>query len=248
VSDHVLVWDIETTPDLATMARVYGRPKMSAVEAREALAGQFPKLPLHRIVCIGALIASSSETGWSVETLGAPHIGDRSEPDLISSFVDKIGSLKPQLVTFNGNSFDLPVLRYRAMLHRIGASSLGSRAYFSRFGEDAIDLCDVLASYNSQAKVTLDLLCKSLAISGKPPNISGADVERLVTAGRVQEVADYCETDVVNTYRIWLLFELFRGHLTHASWDASEANLRSFIAPRTVSKPHLKAVLLSDQW
>src|SRR5262245_3188272 len=106
------------------MARTQGRLKMTAGEVREVLAGQFPKLPLHRIVCIGALIASSSETGWVVESLGVPHVGDRNERDLISSFVERIGSLKPQLVTFNGSSFDLPVLRYRAMLYRISAPGL----------------------------------------------------------------------------------------------------------------------------
>jgi 3'-5' exonuclease len=247
VTEHVLIWDIETIPDVSAMARIYGRPVMTPAEVRDALAGQFPKLPVHRIVCIGALIASGSDTGWVVESVGAPHVGDRNERDLISSFIERIGSLKPQLVTFNGSSFDLPVLRYRAMLHRISAPPLTSRAYFSRFAEDAIDLCDVLASYNSQGKVSLDFLCKSLAISGKPSNISGADVERYVSAGKVQEVADYCEIDVVNTYRIWLLFELFRGRLNSASWYASEANLRSFIAQRIASKPHLKSILDSMQ-
>jgi predicted PolB exonuclease-like 3'-5' exonuclease len=225
------------------MARVHGQVKMTAAEARQALGGEFPKLPVHQIVCIGALIASSSEAGWSVESLGAPHIGERSERDLISSFIERIGTLKPQLVTFNGDSFDLPVLRYRAMLHRISAPALFARAYFSRFTEDAVDLCDLLASYNARAKVSLDLLCKSLAIGGKPSNISGADVERYVSAGRVQEVADYCKTDVVNTYRIWLLFELFRGHLTASSWETSEANLRTFVTQKLAVKPHLRPVL-----
>jgi hypothetical protein len=101
VTDHVLVWDVETVPDLAAMARVYGRPKISATEARELLAGQFPKLPTHQVVCIGALIASNSDVGWSVETLGAPHTGERTESDLISSFVERIGALIPSLVDQN---------------------------------------------------------------------------------------------------------------------------------------------------
>jgi predicted PolB exonuclease-like 3'-5' exonuclease len=53
----------------------------------------------------------------AVDALGAPHVGERSEKALISSFVDRIAQLTPQLVTFNGTSFDLPVLRYRAMVH-----------------------------------------------------------------------------------------------------------------------------------
>jgi len=52
-------------------------------------------------------------------------------------------------------------------------------------------------------------------------------------------VADYCETDIVNTYRVWLRYELFRGHLTYATLEASEANLFEFIKARANTKPHL---------
>jgi predicted PolB exonuclease-like 3'-5' exonuclease len=243
MTDHILVWDLETVPDAEAIARISGRREMSTEQVRQALAGEFPKLPTHRIVCIGALIASRLGNVWKVESLGAPHIGERPEQELISSFIDRIGHLKPQLITFNGDTFDLPVLRYRAMLHRVDGSGLYARGYFNRYGDDAVDLCDVLASYNSRSKVSLDLLAKSMGLSGKPSSISGADVERYVSAGRIQEVADYCETDVVNTYRIWLLFERFRGRLSSEGLIASENDLRSFVDSRTPTKPHLRALL-----
>ena len=86
--------------------------------------------------------------------LGAPSVAKQSEKELISSFVDRIAELKPQLVTFNGSSFDLPVLRYRAMVNGISAPGLASRPYFNRYTEDAVDLCDVLSSFSSQGKAT----------------------------------------------------------------------------------------------
>jgi DNA polymerase elongation subunit (family B) len=52
---------------------------------------------------------------------GAPHVGERTEKELISAFCDKIAELSPRLVTFNGHSFDLPVLRYRAMVLGVSA-------------------------------------------------------------------------------------------------------------------------------
>jgi predicted PolB exonuclease-like 3'-5' exonuclease len=82
-----------------------------------------------------------------------------------------------------------------------------------------------------------------LGLGGKPSAISGVDVERYVSSGRIQEVADYCETDIVNTYRIWLLFELFRGKLSQETFKASEGDLRSFIEARLIAKPHLRAVI-----
>jgi predicted PolB exonuclease-like 3'-5' exonuclease len=74
---------------------------------------------------------------------------------LISSFIGRIGELSPQLVTFNGSSFDLPVLRYRAMVHALRRPGLGSRPYFNRYTEDAVDLCDLLSSFSHQGKAKL---------------------------------------------------------------------------------------------
>ena len=48
-----------------------------------------------------------------MDAVAAPHVGERTEKQLIASFCDKIAELRPQLVTFNGSSFDLPVFRYR---------------------------------------------------------------------------------------------------------------------------------------
>ena len=239
----VVVWDLETVPDLEAAARVLGMVGASASEIRTALGDSFPKHPLHKIVCIGALIASRQTQGWSIEAIGAPHLGERSEADLIRSFAEKIGELRPQLVTFNGNSFDLPVLRYRAMVNRVMASGLQVRPYFHRYTEDALDLCDVLGSYTSQAKVKLDQLAKVLGLPGKPPEVDGSQVEDLVGAGKLDEVAQYCESDVLNTYRVWLVYELFRGSITPQELDWSEAQARTFIATRRSSNPHLMAAL-----
>ena len=127
----VIVWDLETVPDLAAAARMLDLGDAPEADVRQALGPDFPKHPLHKIACIGALIASRQPEGWRVDALGAPHIGDRSEGELISAFVEKIGELRPQLVTFSGHSFDLPVLRYRAMVNRVAAGGLQVRPYFT---------------------------------------------------------------------------------------------------------------------
>src|SRR5262249_9663567 len=155
--------------------------------------------------------------------LGAPHVGERSEKALISSFCDRIAELEPQIVTFNGSSFDLPVLRYRAMVHGVAAPGLSARPYFKRYSEDAVDLCDVLSSFNLQARATLNELCRVMGLPGKPDDMSGGEVEKYFRDGRIRDIAAYCESDVVNTYRLWLRHELFRGQLSEAEFQASEA-------------------------
>jgi predicted PolB exonuclease-like 3'-5' exonuclease len=102
-----------------------------------------------------------------------------------------------------------------------------------------MDLCDVLSSFSPQAKATLHEICRVMGLPGKPDGIAGGDVERYFREGRIQEISEYCESDVVNTYRVWLRYELFRGKLSDIAFQASEANLNEFIKARSNSKPHL---------
>ena len=223
MDDYVIAWDLETVPDLAAVARIHGLPTTETEIIREVLGEKFPKHLFHSIVCIGALIARRATIPgpWEVVALGGPHIGERTEAELIAAFVARIAELQPRLVTFNGTRFDLPVLRYRAMLHRIAAPGLSSRPYFHRYTDDAVDLCDVLSSFG-RAKATLHEISRMLGFAGKASGIDGGQVEQLVCEGRIAEVAAYCQEDVVNTYRIWLVHELFCGRLSAREYEASE--------------------------
>jgi predicted PolB exonuclease-like 3'-5' exonuclease len=234
-----IVWDLETIPDLEAFARMQGTPDLEPTEAEAQMGEKFQKLPLHKIVCIGALIAQRSGSAWSVRSLGAPHTGERAEAEIIAAFVERVAELRPQLVSFNGHSYDLPVLRYRAMVNRVPAPGLNRRPYFNRYTDDALDLCDALSSFDARSKVSLDALSKFLGLAGKPAGVDGSQVAQLVKEGRIQEVADYCETDVVNTYRVWLRYELFRGGLTPEAFKASEDDLAAFLRAKAVSHPHL---------
>jgi predicted PolB exonuclease-like 3'-5' exonuclease len=111
MAPYVIVWGLETVPDLRGFAAANWLAGKTGPEVRGAIGDKFPKHIYHSIVCIGALVADREEERWAVDALGAPHVGERSERELISAFVGKIAELTPQLVTFNGNSFDLPVLR-----------------------------------------------------------------------------------------------------------------------------------------
>jgi hypothetical protein len=126
-----------------------------------------------------------------------------------------------------------------ARRQRVAAPGLSARPYFNRYTDDAIDLCDVLSSFAPQAKATLHEICKVMGLSGKPAGIHGGEVARYCLEGKIKEVADYCETDIVNTYRVWLRYELFRGRLTNEVFATSEANLVEFIKLRGNTKPHL---------
>jgi 3'-5' exonuclease len=78
-----------------------------------------------------------------------------------------------------------------------------------------------------------------MGLPGKPDGIDGGEVEKYFHEGRIKEIADCCESDVVNTYRVWLRYELFCGRLSSVGYDASEINLEQFIKARNNAKPHL---------
>jgi 3'-5' exonuclease len=221
----VMVWDLETIPDIAGFARANNLVGKSPDEIRAAIGDEFPKLIYHSIICIGALVATRTSNGWEVRAVGAPHVGQRPEKELIESFVNKIARLSPQLVSYNGCAFDLPVLRYRAMIHNVFAPGLHNRAYYHRYTEDNVDLCDVLSSFTFGAKVKLDELSRIMGLPGKPNGIDGSQVEAYFNAGRIQEIATYCKTDVINTYRLWLRHELFRGRLDQNQFESSERDV-----------------------
>jgi predicted PolB exonuclease-like 3'-5' exonuclease len=236
MNTSVIVWDLETVPDLRGFAAANGLAGKTDEEVRAAIGDKFPKHIYHSIICIGALVAHREDDHWAIDALGAPHVGERSERQLISAFVGKIAELNPQLVTFNGNSFDLPVLRYRAMIHSIAAPGLAERSYFHRYSEDALDLCDALSSFSSGARATLNEISRIMGLTGKPDGMDGSEVEKYHKEGKIKEIADYCESDVVNTYRVWLRYELFQGRLTEATHRASELSLMEFVQRRASAK------------
>jgi hypothetical protein len=75
-NSHVLVWDLETIPDIKGFAAANGHDGKSDEEIRAAIGDKFPKHLYHSIICIGALIAHRDNDHWVVDSLGAPHVGE----------------------------------------------------------------------------------------------------------------------------------------------------------------------------
>ena len=225
VEDSVLVFDIEAVPDVQAFAKAERLESHPDWSVRKQMGEKVARQLFQRIVCIGSLLARRGPDGaWHVDSLEAPHAGEGSERDLIERFVGRLDG-GPLLVSFNGHTFDLPVLRYRAMMHSVDAPALAARRYFDRAAADSIDLCDLLSAQERHARASLDDLSRVLGLDGKPDGVDGAAVEEMFRAGRHAEIAAYCRSDVVNTYRIWLRYELFCGRLDQAQLAASDADL-----------------------
>jgi hypothetical protein len=250
---NVFAFDLETVPDLDAGRRLHGLDGLDDVEVaaamqalrRQQTGSDFQRLHLHRIVVIS--IAARVQDRFRVWSIG----GDGSdERTIIQRFYEGIDRYTPTLVSWNGGGFDLPVLHYRALIHGVSAprywetgtadSSFRFNNYLNRFHERHTDLMDVLAGYQPRANAPLDEMASLCGFPGKM-GMSGDQVLAYVLADDVEPVRDYCETDVLNTYLLYLRFELMRGRLDEASYaaecDAVEAVLRES------GKPHLEAFL-----
>jgi predicted PolB exonuclease-like 3'-5' exonuclease len=219
-----LVFDIETVPDVAGLRRVNALPASLtdadvldwALQQRRAVTGNdFLPLQFQRVVAIAC--ALRDEAGLRVASVGAI---DDPEVELIRRFFDLIEKHTPQLVSWNGGGFDLPVLNHRALIHGLTAARFWEwgdedrdfryNSYLGRYHTRHLDLMDLLAMYQPRNNAKLDDMARLSGFPGKL-GLDGAEVRAAYDAGRLDEIRRYCETDALNTYLLFLRFQLLRG-------------------------------------
>jgi len=251
-----LVFDIETVPDVAGGRRLHGLDGLDDRDVANAMfqmrrqesGGDFLRLHLHRIVAISAVLRHGETL--KVWSLGEP---DAPEEELVQRFFDGLDRFSPTLVSWNGGGFDLPVLHYRALLHGVAAprywetgeedTSFRYNNYLSRYHWRHTDLMDVLAGFQPRANAPLDEIATLLGFPGKM-GMSGAKVWDAFCDGDIAGIRNYCETDVLNTYLVYLRYELIRGRLTPAGYERECQLVRETLTRE--EKPHFREFL--EHW
>ncbi len=235
---NVLVFDIETIPDIDGCRRLYDLHGLSDDDVARAVfqmrrqqsGGDFLRHHLHRIVAISAVLRSGQQ--FKVWSLGDV---DADEEDLLQRFFSGLERYTPRLVSWNGGGFDLPVIHYRSLLYPLNAahywetgqndSSFRYNNYLSRYHDRHTDLMDVLAGYQPRASAALDEIAGLCGFPGKM-GMSGAKVWDAYQQGHIQQIRNYCETDVLNTYLVYLNFERNRGNLDQPQYQAECQRVR----------------------
>ena len=257
---RAVIFDLETVPDLAAGRElVKAGTEVTDEQVRRMLGERyarpgedpnnaFVKVPLQKIVCIGAIYAERIDEGpRNIVRSGVGHIGVRSERELVERFVDSLNEApSPQLIGFNSSSFDLPVLRYRAFALAVPAQTIhggNGRDYWYRYGRDHIDICDVISGYGASARPSLTELAALSGIPAKIGEIDGSQVEPMVAAGRLEELAAYCDTDIFVTYILFLRFLLVTGGLNPDCYGGSLEKVCQHISDRIQKRPHLQVYL-----
>ncbi len=251
---NILAFDIETIPDLDGGRRLYDLEGLSDEDVGKAMfqrrrqdTGGSDFLPLyqHRVAAIS--IAMRNREGFKVWTLGTV---ESEEKELVARFFEGIEKFTPDLVSWNGSGFDLPVLNYRALRHGLsaprfwetGENETGFRYnnYISRYHWRHTDLMDVLGMYQGRAGAPLDEMAQLCGFPGKL-GMHGSEVWEQWVKGNLAGIRDYCETDALNTYLLYLRFELLRGNLGQEEYRRECALVRETL--KKAGKKHLDEFL-----
>jgi 3'-5' exonuclease len=207
-SAEYLVLDIETVPD----AQRWAAPDPTVASNASA----FPPNWAHRVVTIGYawldhgyrlkrfdVVASDGETA------------DARERGLLVELATLIERTRPTLVTYNGRSFDLPVIALRSLCHGVPMRwYYRERNVRARYSDDGhLDLCDWLADHGATRAGSLDALAHLIGLPGKV-GVDGSQVAGLYQAGQLDAIESYCLSDVAQTALLLVRFRLLQGELS----------------------------------
>jgi hypothetical protein len=232
------LYGLESLPDEQVAKAMFAR-------RRQDTGGEFLPLEQQRVVAIScALREGDALTLWSLGELDTP------EAELVQRFFDGIGKYTPDLVSWNGSGFDLPVLTYRALAAGLRAPRFWETGdsdpafrhnnYLNRFHSRHTDLMDVLAGFSGRNRVSLERMACLLGLPGKL-GLTGDEVWDAWQRGDLAGIRRYCETDVLNTYLIYLRFQQLRGALTPERHREELERVRALL--RASTEPHLAQFL-----
>ncbi len=250
----VLVFDIETIPDIAAGRTLYHLEGLSDSDTAKAMfalrrakvGNEFLPHYLQKICAISVVLVHGAQI--KVWSLGDEH---SDEQELIRRFYAGIDKHTPTLVSWNGSGFDLPVLHYRSLVHGISAPTYWESGenmqhfrwnnYLSRFHYRHIDLMDIIAGYQNKAFAPLDDIATLLGFPGKM-GMSGSKVWEQFQQGDLAKIRNYCETDVLNTYCVYLKFELIRGVISNEEYLHHIELLKTYLRAEQ-EKSHIQEFL-----
>ena len=250
----ILSFDIETIPDIEHAKKIYGIQELDEqsawnvirVKRLEKTGSDFLPHYLQKIVAISLVFQDQNQIKiWSIGYDG------ETEAEIIQRFFSGIEKYQPTLVSWNGGGFDLPVLHYRALLHEVQApmywengenfSEFKWNNYTSRYHTRHTDLMDVLAGFQNRAFAPLDELSQMIDLPGKI-GLHGSQVYPAYLEGKIDEICNYCESDVLNTHLLYLRFMFIKGSITNKQYENIHEQIEQYIL-NFPTKTHWKEFL-----
>jgi predicted PolB exonuclease-like 3'-5' exonuclease len=223
-----LVFDIESVADGDLISKIrYPDQKLSAPEAiklysselMEKFGSEFIPYTYHIPISIAVVKIDEQLNLMDIVTLDDPEY----RPHVITKhFWDGWKAYKqPSLVSFNGRSFDLPLLELAAYRYGIpipewfnvyGKTWEQPRARYNQTSH--LDLQDIITNFGATRLSGGLNLCANLVGSPGKMGIAGHMVQQLFDDGELGKINDYCRCDVLDTYFVLLRTAVLMGQLT----------------------------------
>ncbi|MCU0655352.1 MAG: ribonuclease H-like domain-containing protein, partial [Polyangiaceae bacterium] len=183
---------------------------------------RLPAAPYHRIVSMGVCWFDASHTVIRFGIVGE----GKDEEGTLLDFVRFFEHKKPVVVSWNGRSFEMPVIAARCFKYGIPfAHYYEERSLHYRYSTDGhLDLMDFLSDFGASHPARLDTASRLIGLPGKM-GVEGKDVGPLVHAGRLAEVQAYCLSDVIQIAALFLRTQLARGILDLAAYRRAMSEL-----------------------
>ncbi len=268
IADKVFSFDVEWVPDPLSGELLHGiedNPPFSYEASFNALwadAGATPEKPrpyvktvLCRIVSIcGVYRDATKKGGPELKLVSLP--ADPADPSwtekrILEAFLRAVGGSHPQLVGYNSNSADIPIIAQRSIIHGLDSHGFAERPekpwlgvdYFAQ-GEGSVDLAAILGRWNAMPR--LDEIATLSGIPGKI-DVHGDNVWQLWLQGRLADIVHYNEFDALTTHLLWARMAHFAGLMDDKAYQAEQEAVRALVeAEKAAGKPHMQRFL--DRW
>lgn len=260
--NSLFVFDIETVPDTSALKNLVGSDAIDGMEEPELRDvmdqyhlevtngnNSFPRQPFHKIVAISFLAADIERFGnqetYHLKEIRSGGTLESSEEELVKGVYNYLSKITPRFVSFNGRNFDIPVMKFRAMKYGVTApwfyqSGDKWNNYNSRYSSDwHCDLLDALKDHGAMSGgLKLNEVCSILGLPGKfGPD--GSQVTDMMDSGDLKGIRDYCETDVLNTYLVYLRHQHHRGILSTEGLNQAIDDTLNYIENEKKERPQL---------
>ena len=246
----VLVFNIKTIADIDSGRRLHDIHDLSDKDVANVMLHKHRQefghecLPTHLQKVIAISVALRTREDLSVITLGDENA---TEKEILEVFFSLIDLYTPNLVSWNGVGFDLPVLHYRALVHGVTAMRYWEcgdqdpyfkpNNYLNRSHARHIDLLDSLAGFEKDAQAPFDEITTMLGFPDPARKIAKANVLDEYLAGNINAICNNSEFDVINLYLVYLRFEMMRGNIDKEEYQYERGVVRHCL--QADNKPHL---------
>ncbi len=245
---NLFVFDIETIPDVDAVKNLTGSETKDKNELRKELeqyhvevsgGNPFPRQPFHKVVAISFLEAEiencvDGTEMYRLKDLRSGGTEGSSEEEIIKGYFGHLSKNPPRFISFNGRTFDLPVLKYRAMKYGVSAPWLYKSGdkwnnYNQRYSLDwHCDLLEPFSDFGASARCKMNEICAIMGIPGKL-DVDGSQVVDLYDNNQIKDIRNYCETDVANTYLLYLIFQMHTGSLSKENFIKCCMDLKEYL-------------------